>query len=91
MGHGEGQVAKRIRDSVSCFAVSVAGKLAQEGDRLLPFKGANRQLQPPQVVPVKVVRGGDDDPNSGALGDEVSQVVGILHVVEDEETVSLIR
>ena len=91
MGYGDGHVAKRIRDPVSSFAVSVAGTLAQEGDRLLPFKGANRQLQPLRVVPVKVARGGDDDPNSGALGDEVSQIVGILHVVEDEETVSLIR
>ena len=91
LGDGEGHVAKRIRDPVSCFAVSVASVSAQEGDRLLPIEGANRQPQPPRVVPVEAARGGDDGPNSGALGDEVSQVVGILHVVEDEETVAPIR
>ena len=71
--------------------MSVSGALAQEGDRLLPIEGANRQPQPPQALPVEVARRSDDGPNSGALGDEVSQVVGILHVVEDEETVALIR
>ena len=91
MGYGDGQVAKRIRDPVSCFAVSVDGTLAQEGDRLLPIEGANREPQPPQVVPVEVARGGDEGSNSGALGNEVSQVVGILHVVEDEETVAPVR
>ena len=87
MGDGDGHVAQRIRDPVSSFAVSVASVLAQEGDRLLPFEGANRQPQPPQAVPIEVVRGGDDGPDSSTLGDEVSQVVGILHVVEDEEAV----
>ena len=71
--------------------MSVAVALAQEGDRLLPFKGANRQPQPPRAVSVEAARGGDDDPNSGALGDEVSQVVRILHIVEDEETVCCLR
>ena len=87
MGDGDGQVAQRIRDPVSSFAVSVASVLAQEGDRLLPIEGAHRQLQPPQAVPVEVARGGDEGPNSSTLGDEVFQVVGVLHVVEDEETV----
>ena len=87
LGDGEGQVAERLRDSVSYFAVSVASVLAQEGDRLLPIEGAHRQPQPPQAVPVEVTRGGDEGPDSSTLGDEVSQVVRVLHVVEDEETV----
>ena len=87
MGDGEGHVAERFRDPVSSFAVSVASALAQEGDRLLPIEGAHRQPQPPQAVPVEVTRGGDEGPNSGALGDEVFQVVRILHIVENEETV----
>ena len=87
MGDGDGHVAKRIRDPVCRIAVSVAGALAQEGDRLLPFKGANRQPQPPRAVPVEVARGGDEGPNSSTLGNEVSQVVRILHIVEDEESV----
>ena len=87
MGNGDRHVAQRIRDPVSSFAVSVASVLAQEGDRLLPIEGANRQPQPPQAVPVEVTRGGDEGPNSNTLGDEVSQVVRILHVVENEEPV----
>ena len=87
MGDGEGHVAEHIRDPVSCFAVSAASVLAQEGDRLLPFEGTNCHPQPPRAVPVEVARGGDEGPNSSALGDEVSQVVGVLHVVEDEEAV----
>ena len=87
MGYGDGQVAERIRDPGGSFAVSVAGALAQEGDRLLPIEGVNRAPQPPLAVPVKVARGGDEGPDSSALGDEGSQVAGILHVVEDEETV----
>ena len=87
MGDGKGYVVEHIRDLVCCFAVSVAGALAQEGDRLLPFKGANRQPQPPRAVPVEAARGGDEGPHSSALGNEVSQVVRILHIVEDEESV----
>ena len=91
MGDGDGHVAQRIRDSVSSFAVSVASALAQKGDRLLPIQGAHRQPQPPQAVPVEVARGGDEGPDYSTLGDEVSQVVRILHVVEDEETVRRLR
>ena len=87
LGNGDRHVVQRIRDPVSSFAVSVASVLAQEGDRLLPIEGAHRQPQPPQAVPVEVTRGGDEGPNSSALGDEVSQVVGALHIVENEETV----
>ena len=87
MGYGDGQVAKRIRDLVSSFAVSAASVLAQEGDRLLPIEGTHRQPQPPQAVPAEVARGGDEGPDSSTLGDEVFQVVRILHVVEDEETI----
>ena len=87
LGDGDGHVAKRIRDPVSSFAVSVASVLAQEGDRLLPIEGAHRQPQPPRAGPVEAARGGDEGPDSSTLGDEVSQVVRILHVVEDEETV----
>ena len=87
LGDGDGHVAQRIRDSVSCFAASVASALAQEGDRLLPIEGAHRQPQPPQAVPAEVVRSGNEGPNSRSLGDEISQVVRVLHVVEDEEPV----
>ena len=87
MDDGDGHVAKRIRDPVSSFAVSVASVLAQEGDRLLPTEDAHRHPQPPQAVPVEVVRGGDEGPNSRSLGNEVSQIVRVLHVVEDEEAV----
>ena len=87
LGNGDRHVAQRIRDPVSSFAVSVASVLAQEGDRLLPIEGANRQPQPPQAVPVEVTRGGDEGPNSSTLGDEVFQVVRILYIVENEETV----
>ena len=87
MGDGGGQVAERIRDPVSSFAVSVASVLAQEGDRLFPIEGAHRQPQPPQAVPAEVVRGGDEGPNSSTLGDEAFQVVRILHIVENEETI----
>ena len=86
LGNGEGHVAERIRDPVSSFAASVAGALAQEGDRLLPIEGAHRQPQTSQAVPVEAARGGDEGPNSSTLGDEVFQVVRILHIVEDEET-----
>ena len=87
LGDGDGHVAQRIRDPVSSFAVSVASVLAQEGDRLLPIEGTHRHPQPPQAVPAEVVRSGNEGPNSRSLGDEISQVVRILHVVENEETV----
>ena len=87
LGDGDGHVAERIRDPVSSIAVSVASVLAQEGDRLLPIEGAHRQPQPPRAVPAEAARGGDEGPDSSTLGDEVSQVVRVLHVVEDEESV----
>ena len=87
MGYGNGEVAKRVRDSVGCVAVSVAGASTEESDRLLAIEDANRQRQPSQTVPVEVARCGDDDPDSAALGSDALQVVEILHVVEDEKAV----
>ena len=87
MGYGDREVAKRLCDLVGCISVSVAGVLAEKRDRLLPFKDADRQRKPSQTVPVKVACGGDDDPDSAALRGKISQVVEILHVVEDEKAV----
>ena len=87
MSYGDREIAKRFCDLVGCIAMSVTGALAEKSDRLLPFKDTDRQRQPSQTVPVKVARRGDDDSNLAALGDEISQVVEVLHVVEDEESV----
>ena len=87
MGYGDREVSERLRDLVCRIAISVATAFAEKSDRLLPFKDANRQRQPSQTVPVEVACGGGDDPNSVALRGKISQVVEILHVVEDEETV----
>ena len=91
MGYGNGEVAKRVRDSVGCVAVSVAGASTEESDRLLAIEDANRQRQPSQTVPVEVARCGDGDPDVLALGNEVLQVVEILYVVENEKPVRCIR
>ena len=88
MNHGDGEISKCIRDLVCRITVSVTRALAEKGNRLLPFKGANRQRKPPQTVPVEVACGGDDDPYSTAFRGETYQVIEILHVVEDEEAVS---
>ena len=87
MGYGDREVAKRFCDLVSRIAVSIASALAEKSDRLLPFKDADRQRKPSQTVPVKATCGGDDDPDSAALGSDILQVVEILHVVEDEKAV----
>ena len=87
MGYGDREVAERFCDLVSRISVSVTGALAEKSDRLLSFKDADRQRKPSQTVPVKVTCGGDDEPDSAALGSDALQVVEILHVVEDEKAV----
>ena len=87
MGYGDREVSERLCDLVGCIAMSVTGALAEKSDRLIAIKDADRYWQPPQTLPVKVARRGDDDSNSAALGSETLQVVEILHVVEDEKTV----
>ena len=91
MGHGDGEIAKSVSNLIGCVAVSVAGAFTEESDRLLAIEDANRQRQPPQIVPVKVARCGDGDPDAVALGGEVLQVVEILHVVEDDKVVCCIH
>ena len=87
MGHRNREVAERIRDLIRRIAVSVAKVLAEKSDRLLPFKDANRQWKPSQIVPVKVACCGDEGPYSVAFRGNISQVIEILRVVEDEKAV----
>ena len=87
LSHRDRQVAKRVRDPICRITVSIASALAEKNNRLLSFKDANWQRQPSQTAPVKVARRGDDDPSSAALGSETLQVVEILDVIEDEETI----
>ena len=91
MGHGDREIAKSVSNPVGCVAVSVVGALAEESNRLFAIEDADRHRQPPQTVPVKVARCGDEGSNSVALGGKISQVVEILHVVEDEESVRCVR
>ena len=87
MGHRDRKVAKRLCDPVCRITASVTRALAEKSNRLLPFKDANRQRKPPQTVPVEVACGGDDGSDAVALRGKISQVVEILHVVEDEKAV----
>ena len=87
MGHGDREVAECFCDLVGRVSVSVTGALAEKSDRLLAIKDTDCQWRPSQTAPVKVARCGDEDPNSVALGGKISQVVEILHVVEDEKAV----
>ena len=87
MGNCDREVAKHLCDLIGRISVSVTGVLAEKRDRLLAIKDTDCQWRPSQTVPVKVVRCGDEGPNSVALRGKISQVVDILHVVKNEEAV----
>ena len=89
IAQGPGDGVRRL--SIRRFAVGLACAVEQNADRLLALEDPDGHMRPPKARPVRQPRRGHQDPQTRPMRNKGFQVIGVLDVVEDDETIRPFR
>ena len=89
IAQGPGDGIRRL--DVRRLAVGLVGAVEQNADRLLALEDPDGDVRPAVVLPVRPPRRRHQNPHTLPAGNETGQVIGVLDVVEDDQTIRLLR